>query len=96
LLGFEEILPKFSRFCANFWRCCLDFQGFCLDFQQTKTFGGAPAPLPPTPLTQLVRCTRGGKLLNARCKPCEGTQLTNIASARNKASKQTCNSSLML
>ena len=27
-----------------------DFRGFCPDFQQIKTFGGALAPSPPTPL----------------------------------------------
>ena len=40
----------FQGFCQNFQRFCPNFQGFCPDFQQIKTFGGALAPPPPTPL----------------------------------------------
>jgi len=37
-------------FFPNFLTFCPDFKGFCPDFQQIKTFGGAVAPPPPTPV----------------------------------------------
>jgi len=47
---FQVVCPEFQVFCEHFHRFCPDFQGFCPDFRQIKTFGGALASPPPTPL----------------------------------------------
>ena len=57
------IFARFSAICNGFHQCRIHFHGFfpdipgfCLNFQQIKTFGGALAPLPPTPLIAAVCC----------------------------------------
>jgi len=54
--------PEFQRFCKGFHRLrpdfhvlCPDFWGFFPGFHQFKAFGGAVAPLPPAPLSCLVK-----------------------------------------
>jgi len=42
------------HFCPDFQGFCQNFQGFCPDFQQIKTFGGALAHPPPTPLLLFI------------------------------------------
>jgi len=52
-LYLQKVCPDFRDFAkvfTDFCGFCPDFQEFCLDFHQINTFGGAPAPLPPTPL----------------------------------------------
>ena len=46
----RHFCPDSQGFCPDFQGFCPDFQGFCPDFWQIKTFGGALAPPPPTPL----------------------------------------------
>jgi len=47
---FQGVFPDFQGFCEDFHGFCLDFQELCPDFWQIKTFRGALAPPPPTPL----------------------------------------------
>ena len=53
---FSEICKGFHRFCPYFHVICPDCRGFCPDSHQIKTFGGALAPPPPTPLSEKINC----------------------------------------
>jgi len=63
---FSGSCPEFQVFCKHFHRFYPDFPGFCPnfqrffpDFRQTKTFGGALAPLALSPPTPLLGGTQG-------------------------------------
>ena len=46
----RHFCPDFQGFYPDFQRFCSNLQRFCPNFQQIKTFRGALAPSPPTPL----------------------------------------------
>jgi len=50
LLVFQGFCESFQKICLDFHRFCPDFKEFCLNFWQIKTFGGALAFRPPTPV----------------------------------------------
>jgi len=44
--------PFLLHIFRDFAQISTDFKGFCLDFHQIKTFEGALAPMPPTPVVE--------------------------------------------
>jgi len=49
---FLLIFSGFSQIFRDFVKVFRDFAQISTDFHQIKTFGGAPAPPPPTPVVQ--------------------------------------------
>jgi len=47
---FQGVFLDFQGFCEDFHGFCLDFQELCPDLRQIKTFRGALAHPPPSPL----------------------------------------------
>jgi len=74
--GFHTFCPNFNRFWPDFKGYWPDFKGFWPDFHQTKSFGSAIAPPPPTPVsfTHLLTPSEREKGIRRYCLPTKDTE----------------------